>query len=351
MRIMQFILCFILSLSFNASAKNVIDLYGMQSDKSAHILKKYSNQVSKLTDLLAIAMKNNGKFNEYEARKNRLKTEQVAADIKKEFSLLYVDFDTVFYPGNKNVYTTIEVIEKSRPDRLWYVNKIIKKQGKHVERDLIDEMIDYERIGMQLMMHNQLNEKDKSCPVYHCLSGFNHPKLRLYLKIFNNGASDDKSLILNTLKEDVNTDRRAAAAFLVGHFKNPNEIIEVLSPYVNDIDDTVRNNAIRVIGETMNRANISNINMVPFLNLLNSPYNTDRNKALYVLLAAAESPSSKKLIIQQGARNLLAMLKLKQPNNHDISYQLLKKISGKDFGEYNSNAWEKWIMEKQNVVA
>ena len=168
MRIMQFILCFILSLAFNASAKNVIDLYGMQSDKSVHILKKYSNQVSELTDLLAIAMKNN---------------------------------------------------------------------------------------------------------------------------------------------------------------------------------------AIRVIGETMNRANISNINMVPFLNLLNSPYNTDRNKALYVLLAAAESPSSKKLIIQQGSRNLLAMLKLKQPNNHDISYQLLKKISGKDFGEYNSIAWEKWIMEEQNVVA
>jgi hypothetical protein len=45
------------------------------------------------------------------------------------------------------------------------------------------------------------------------------------------------------------------------------------------------------------------------------------------------------------------MLKLKQPNNHNISYQLLKKISGKDFGEDNSIAWEKWIMEKQNVVA
>jgi hypothetical protein len=350
MKIKRLLLLSIIILSFNASAKNVIDLYGMQSDKSAYILKKYSNKVSKLTDLLAIAMKNNGKFNEYEARKNRLKTEQVAADIKKEFSLLYVDFDTVFYPGNKNVYTTIEVIEKSRPDRLWYVNKVIKKQGKHVGRDLVDEMIDYEQIGMQLMMHNQLNEKDKSCPVYHCLSGFNHPKLRSYLKIFNTGVLANKPLILKTLKDGVNAGRRVASAFLVGHFKNPNEIIDVLSPYVNDKDDSVRNSAIRVIGETMNRANISDINIIPFLNLLNSPYNTDRNKALYVLLVAAESPSSKKLIIQQGSRNLLAMLKLKQPNNHDISYQLLKKISGKNFGDNNIVDWEKWTMEEQNVV-
>ena len=71
--------------------------------------------------------------------------------------------------------------------------------------------------------------------------------------------------------------------------------------------------------------------------------NTDRNKALLVLLNAANSSSSKQLIIREGTKQLVSLLRLKQPNNHEMAYDLLKKISGKDFGSHNPDAWEKWL--------
>ncbi|MFA5960575.1 MAG: hypothetical protein WC785_08655 [Tatlockia sp.] len=54
---------------------------------------------------------------------------------------------------------------------------------------------------------------------------------------------------------------------------------------------------------------------------------------------------SRMLIIHKGKKNLLALLQLKQPNNHDWAYLLLKKISGKNYGAYNLSAWEKWFAE------
>lgn len=89
----------------------------------------------------------------------------------------------------------------------------------------------------------------------------------------------------------------------------------------------------------MNKAGIHEIDVMPFVKLLDSPFDTDRNKALLVLMNAANSTSSQQLISQNGHKNLVALLRLKQPNNHEPTYALLKKVSGKDFGPDNADAW------------
>ncbi|WP_156812621.1 hypothetical protein [Legionella tunisiensis] len=53
-------------------------------------------------------------------------------------------------------------------------------------------MIVFSHLEFQLMANNQLNIKDTSCPVYHCVSGFHHPQLKPYLKIFNAGVIKEK---------------------------------------------------------------------------------------------------------------------------------------------------------------
>lgn len=98
-----------------------------------------------------------------------------------------------------------------------------------------------------------------------------------------------------------------------------------------------------MIGCTMDKSHIDRIDVAPFLNLLKSPYGTDRNKSLAVLLNASSDKVSRALIIEKGRHDLLALLQLKQPNNHNWVYLLLKKISGKNYGEYNINAWGKWF--------
>ncbi|WP_019217962.1 hypothetical protein [Legionella tunisiensis] len=83
---------------------------------------------------------------------------------------------------------------------------------------------------------------------------------------------------------------------------------------------------------------------------MTSPKTTDRNKALSVLAKAAESRDDKNYY-SKGGDKLLAILKLKQPNNHEIAYIILKKISGKNFGENNIDAWKKWLESAQVGLA
>ena len=343
-----FILTITLLCSFTIEANNIVDIYGLDEKQSEKIIKKYANRVASIEGLLLHRRRE--KNNDSNLDNLLLKKRALLNEIKNEGRFLYVDFNAIFYPGNKNQYTTIEVVQKDQPERLRYINTEYAKNYK-LKDDLINEMITFSNLEFELMINNQLNLKESFCPVYHCISGFHHPKLKPYLKIFNTGAIKEKTFIIKTLNDDPDPSRRAAAAFLLGHFKDPHEIISLLMLHANDRDSGVRNNVMRVIAATMFRAKIDHIDVLPFLDLLASPETTDRNKALGILAKAADSQDEKKIIIQKGGEKLLAILKLKQPNNHDIAYLILKKISGKDFGDTNLAAWKKWLESAQIGLA
>jgi hypothetical protein len=57
----------------------------------------------------------------------------------------------------------------------------------------------------------------------------------------------------------------------------------------------------------------------------------------------ATRPENKNIHIREAGPKLIEILKLLQPNNHDFAYAILKKISGKDFGERNYEAWGRWL--------
>ncbi|WED42953.1 HEAT repeat domain-containing protein [Legionella cardiaca] len=335
-------LCVIVSLTLpiKLMAGNIIDLYGDESNKSQKIVSKYSKRISDLENRLEKQFKENStkEWDKISLLKNHLTN-----DIKKEGDYLYVDLNTIFYSNNKNKYTTIDVVTKSQPERMRFAASARMKGNFAAKNDLINDMIVFQNTATNLWMNGQLKTTEIPCPVYHCIRQFEHPQLKPYLKIFNEGAIKQKKLILDTMNSDPNPERRAAAAFLMGHFTNPREIIQRLLPHVQDKDTGVRNNVIRVIAETMENAKITQINLRPFLELLDSPQITDRNKALFVLLNTTNSKSAKQQIINQGGKNLLAILKLKQLNNHDIAYQILKRVSGKNYSEDNLIAWKKWV--------
>lgn len=326
-----------LVLSFHLMAGKVTDLYGDESDKGQEIIRKYAKKISEFDSFLEAYLKHPNSFDEEKLTERRNK---LIEDIKKDGDYLYVKLSTTLYPQNKNKYITIDVIRKDQPERLRFASLTPTKAFKS-KQDLINEMIIFEDTAMTIMFNT--SSTDDPCPVYHCIHNFQHPKLKPYLAKFNNGAVKQRQLIIDTLNSDPDPQRRAAAAFLIGHFKNPKEIVALLKPHVHDKDSGVRNDCIRVIAGTMATAKITNIDVKPFLELLDSPETTDRNKALVVLLYAAESENAKQIIKQQGGKNLLAILKLKQPNNHDVAYRILQKISGKNYGETDYAAWKVWL--------
>ena len=335
-----------LAVSMNVSA---FDIYGVSDADSKKILKKYGQDIAKFealfqTEIEKEALNKTVSSEETNAQKLLSKQRLELIDtLSKYYGYLFVDFQVISYPDEHNkVYMTIEIVNKQHPERLRFVNTNAKPEHTDKKRahkpDVIEAMITYTAMGFELLLHQELGHLPP-CPVYHCTMGFKNPKLKPYLKIFNQAAIKEKALIIKTLNQDPDPERQAAAAFLVGHFRDPHEIVSILSPHINDKDEGVRNNVMRVIGATIAKAKLRDLDVTPFLNALDSPYTTDRNKALYVLFGASASKALRPVILQKGGDRLVSLLELKQPNNHDWAYLILKNITGKDYGATNVAAW------------
>ena len=339
---------------FNGFAGDVVDVYGTSQSIGDTLLEKYGKQVSQFEVALnekGQVLIAHGSPEEKEVQHIFKQREKLINTMKKEFSFSYVDFQTVIYPDKPDLYTTVEVVPSTQPERMRFTQPThypTKKVSKH---DLIDKMTEYQRTGFNLMLSKKMTQLSTTCPVFHCAFGFDFPELKPYLAIFNEGAIKQRPLILNTLKQDRDPERRESAAMLVGHFNNPRDIIQVMSEYIQDASAGIRNNAMRVMAATMEKAKIYDVNLKPVLEMLDSPSVTDRNKALYVVSVAAKDKTNHPLIVTEGASHIIQLLALKQLNNHDIAYLILKLLSGKDLGEHNIMGWQQWLAFTLNTTA
>jgi hypothetical protein len=333
---------------------HAVDVFGLSNKDAQQIMKTYGKNLSEIES--AFRKKSIHFYSNHGPREFHdgiiEKKQALIKRIKKENDFLFVDLQTIFYPDDNAFYTTIEIIDNAHPERLRFVNTTTIGESTIIKSshppDLIDSMIEYTHTGIELMVNHKIDYATFRCPAYHCTAGFQHPMLQPYLKIFDLGAIKQRGFILKTLAHDPDPQRRAAAAFLVAHFHDPHDIITVLTPHVVDHSEDVRNNVMRVIGETMTRGEVSHINVMPFLNALDSPYISDRNKALLVLVKASDDKTSREIILQKGGEKLIALLQLKQPNNHDLAYLILKKTSKEDFGSTNWVAWKDWISSQKS---
>ena len=337
-----------------------VDVYGLGVKESQYVLKKYAKEISEYEAALKQESIHHNPFDK-QRQQAVDKVEKMLSQKKhhlidkmiKDNGFLFVDFEVIFYPIGKTgvFYSTLEVIDKEHPKRLRFVNRVIPGHAEQPNPpNVVDAMLDYQQQALRLIWEHKLDPAVASCPVYHCVAGFSHPLLRPYLHLFNEGVIQERRIILETLNHSSDAHRRAAAVFLLGHLQHPQEIIALLLPHIDDVDEEVRNNVMRVIAETVARAQMIDVDVRPFLNALDSPYTSDRNKALYVLSTLVASDEAKRITLQLSGDNLLALMRLQQPNNHDLAYAILKKISGKDFGVTNIAAWSAWVASARLVT-
>lgn len=322
--------------------KDIVDIHGLEGQRAQQLLHKHNPIIQNIeASIMAEFMDmNQGHIHPYRYECLMERKKQWLAHIKNEEHFEFVDLQTVYYPGKTNIYTTVEVVEDPKDERMRFVAenadsffgemKIkfsnLKRKVFHAH-DVIERMQEFYALSMRLLFTHQLDNDADDCPVYHCIASFQHPQLRPYLPVFQRGVVQDKPWIINTLRNDPDPERRAAAAFLIGHFQDPKEIVSILSGSIDDSASHVRNNVLRVIITTLQKAKIKNIDCSPFIKLLDSPYLTDRNKALNILLVLADDESCKTQIIQQASNSLNKLSYGTQPNNHDAAEMLLKKIS------------------------
>ena len=103
-------------------------------------------------------------------------------------------------------------------------------------------------------------------------------------------AQKDPDILLRSLENSSDGLDRMAAAHALGLIVSKQEQINALVKASNDSQQVVRNNAIRALGALLDEQNEMAKKIPPsfFINMLNSPIWTDRNKGIYVMVGLTE---------------------------------------------------------------
>jgi hypothetical protein len=339
------VIAFVLSQASSANeakSRALVDLYRSKQVSADEIYKNSKPEFEGITNILLSKESVYTKVNEDKVRgwANKIK-----AEIAKAGKFAFINISPVIYPGKEVIYFTIDLVDEADKQRL----ENFSKKPDQTFADpyhLIKLWQQYENIGMEMLMKDKVAAKYQKCPAFHCVFGFDHPKLKKYQSIFNAKVPRAEKQLVQILRNDKDEQKRGAAAFLLAHLKDGKKIIQILIPSIHDADRGVRNNAMRVMAETLMKLKDPDFPIQEAVSALDFPIAGDRNKALYILVPLSMQPRYAEYLRKHAGTELLAELKLHQNNVHDLSYYVLKQISGKNYADRDYPSWESWLKEQ-----
>jgi hypothetical protein len=284
---------------------------------------------------------------EDEAEHKQLKTEITDAIRAQYKDLGWVELSgiTYFKPEGQQAYVTIDVVEK-RDLRARRTFRAPPTGDPEDPAGLLAAWKEYEALFFTLLRAGQITPVRVECPAFHCIGGYEHEKFKPFGERFLRDVPPNEARLIRVLREDKDGEDRATAAFLLAHIHDGKKLVALMLSALDDPSSLTRNNATRVLVDVARHHPELAIPLPPILHLLDGPTTTDRNKAVAVLSGLVARPDGAKLhrqVIQQAGPTLLKLLALEQPNNHDFAYQILKDVSGRDFGERDIAAWQQWL--------
>ncbi|WP_367607607.1 HEAT repeat domain-containing protein [Legionella sp. W05-934-2] len=277
-------------------------------------------------------------------------------DKAKQFGhFSHAKLSSVHYPTDKKIYVTLDLVNETDKYR---IPKQIKTRAhadyphKKEVNELFAIWYAYQDRQYDLIRKNQMDFGKLTCPVTHCIWGFNDKELKETLPKIKQAVAKHKADLIEIIKHSTHDQKRADAVFILAHDDNYIELASFLINYTDDSSEMVRNNVMRVLGAIAFKHELKQLDIQRILDALNYPYVSDRNKAAYVLLGIAKhNPATHSVIIHQAGDTLLQLLKLQQPNNHDFAYHILKEISKKSYGERDYLSWKNWLRTQRSLSA
>ena len=247
---------------------------------------------------------------------------------------------------NRQVFITIDFLEiKDKQIRTgFYAEPQETISGTDT---LLEQWMKYAREVHHLFATNPKSLNFSSCPGFHCLGGFEHPLLVEYGKIFVRDVPTQTDALIKVLRRDKDPFKRASAVYLLAYTNDLNVLIKALVPSIRDPNSLVRNNVMRVLSVAllMPKGINEHLPLTEIVAALNFPSVSDRNNALCIVWSLSQHKTYAEYFTKHAGIRLVTLLKMKQPNIHDISYDILKRFSGKDYDERNYGAWDKWAKD------
>ena len=315
----------------------VVDVYGTNEVTSKQIENKFKKELTVLATSgvgASLPAEKQAAFNK------ALNTINQSLQSTRNYTLFNIA--PITFSNDSTCYITFDYIKTS--DLAMLKQTWLPKPTQHIPdlSKLIYEWHKYFYLANDLIFAKKVKIEVKTCPAHHCMFGFDHPLLEKYKIIFDQ-AEKHKVNLVKIMREDSDGEKRAAVIFILGHIKNRDELIKLILPSLNDSNSSVRNNVLRTLIYLAQKDKNIHLPLDKIFYETGFPIVTERNKALYVISALADNPTNAKLIKHAIGKQLIDNLKLQQPSNHNPAYEVLKKISGKNYGERDYQAWEKYL--------
>ncbi|HEU5281260.1 MAG TPA: HEAT repeat domain-containing protein [Gammaproteobacteria bacterium] len=339
--------CLMASLTHNVFAEETkVDLYQTKQFTLAQIQPIIDEYRSKIKLVHQSAMKGNYKAGEKDILAFR---KAIDTEVNKLGQYAYLKLDFVIYPKDPNNYLSINAVDKGLESTLPVYGP--EPTGHYSDpAHLFSEWNKYQRVAMPLYMSGKVNSDFMKCKELHCIGEFGTPTLRKYEKEFSQKVPQHQVELIEILKNDSNSNKRATAVFLLAHAMNEPQLIDLMLGAMNDPDETVRANSVRVLSAIAMKDKNVTLPVDDFIKMLNSPILMDKSKALTVLFGLSQQPRYVEVIKEKAGPALMDCLRLNQPNLHNSAYLTLQSISGQlknKSGQHYSDrdyaAWSHWL--------
>jgi hypothetical protein len=328
-----------------------IDVYGSDALDSAAIRAEFEAEILRYVAAMDRARLPNANYDEIGETLLGIR-ERLRASLNERVPLAYLSISTIVNsaPPPPHVNVTIDVVEKADEARRMSfrpapTRELADPGGLLAAWDeLMSEFVERVVAGRATQV------TAAQCPVLHCIVPFTEPELAPYLERFNVGAREHEEALYTLAAESGRSMYRANALFVLAHTNDAERLLPVLGHAIYDPDAGVRNNAMRVM---LFMAQLDPERDYPLDSLLAAydfPEASDRNKAGWTLVELAKSPRYRDRIRAEAVTFALKQLRLAQPVNHGPAYELLKILSGQDFGERDYAAWERWATESTSAL-
>jgi hypothetical protein len=325
-----------------------IDVYGSAELDSASIRSEFEADILRYVATTEQLRLPNANFDEIVKTLDGIR-EKLRTSLEQRVPLAYLEIAVLMSsappPPHNNV--TIDVVEKAdearrMPFRAAPTRELPDPGGLlATSNELALKYAELIRSGRQ-----DLQATAAECPVLHCLAPFSLPEFAPYLERLDRGAREHEEALYEIAVHSGFDNQRANALFVLAHTNDADRLAPVLGEAIYDPSASVRNNAMRVMLFMAQRDASRDYPLDALLAAFDFPSASDRNKAGGVLTALAKTPSYRDRIRAEAVPVALRQLRLEQPVNHDIAYELLKAVSGEAFGARDYAAWERWAASR-----
>src|SRR5688572_4661368 len=276
--------------------------------------------------------------------------QRLESAVRELGSFAYVSFSVIqYFTAGHPSYLTIDVVEQEDAAKRMAFGKKPSEKLEDPE-GLIAVYFEYEAAGFELLRAGEtLRDEDADRETFHSIFGFKHEKLAPYKQRLFEGAERHAEELYAIVARDQDERHRGGAVFLLAFTKDGGRLVKELASACKDPSSLVRNNALRVYAETARKHPEVELPLQVVLDALEFPATSDRNKAAAILEPLSRKPELRDAILERAGPTLLAMLRLKQPNNHDFAWMILQHLSGESFGEHDVAAWQQWLDEELSV--